>query len=69
MSTEIQSASVNKRDLAGHYGVGVRTIENWVAWQIISGRLISHRMTFDPTDCDHRLFEHTKKGKRKEQNP
>src|ERR1035438_3079877 len=28
----------NKPGIAGHYGVGVRTIENWLAWGIIQGR-------------------------------
>ena len=53
---------MNKAGLARHYGVGVRTIENWLHWRIIAGRMAGGEIVFDVADCDMRLLRHTDSG-------
>jgi hypothetical protein len=48
----------NKVGLARRFGVGVRTIENWLHWSIITGRMAGGEIVFDVADCDMRLLGH-----------
>ncbi len=52
---------LDKRALAARYVVGIRTIENWLAFGIIFGHLDSGRVMFDPVDCDNRIISHSQK--------
>jgi hypothetical protein len=52
---------VNKRGLADHYGVGVRTLENWMSWKIIHGRMVSGELIYETRECDRRLFDFSSK--------
>ena len=45
----------NKAELAAYYSVGLRTIEEWSARGIISGRRTGRKMQFDVADCDRRI--------------
>jgi len=54
---------MNKAGLARHYGVGVRTIENWLHWRIIAGRMAGGEIVFDLADCDTRLLRHRNPGR------
>lgn len=45
----------NKQGLADRYGVGIRTVENWLAWGIIVGRIERGELLMDVEDCDQRL--------------
>ncbi|MCX6929033.1 MAG: hypothetical protein NT154_38340 [Verrucomicrobia bacterium] len=53
----------NKAGLARHYSVGVRTIENWLHWRIIAGRMARGEIVFDVADCDMRLLKHRNQGR------
>ena len=48
----------DKRALAAHYGVGVRTIENWYYARIIVGQINGRKLEFDVADCSRRLLSH-----------
>jgi len=45
----------SKAELAAHYSVGLRTIEEWSARGIISGRRKGRALQFDVADCDRRI--------------
>jgi hypothetical protein len=51
-------SETNKPGLATRYQVGVRTIENWLAWGIILGRMERGEIVADVAECDRRLMEH-----------
>lgn len=46
----------DKFGLAGHYSIGVRTVENWLAAGIIAGRKFGRKLEFDFAECDRRLM-------------
>jgi len=46
----------NKSGLAARYQVGIRTIENWLAWGIIPGRMERGEIVADVAECDRRLM-------------
>jgi hypothetical protein len=48
----------NKSGLAARYQVGIRTIENWLAWEIIPGRMERGEIVADVAECDRRLMEY-----------
>lgn len=50
-----QGSRSDKFGIAAHYGVGVRTIENWLARGIISGQRKGKKLEFDIEECDRRL--------------
>lgn len=50
-----QRSRSNKCEIAAHYDVGVRTIENWLARGIISGQRKGKKLEFDIEECDRRL--------------
>ena len=54
----LNAAEANKQALADYFGVGVRTIENWLAWGIIVGRKDGRQLLMDVVDCDERLMRH-----------
>jgi hypothetical protein len=60
----------NKFGLASHWKVGVRTIENWLSWGIIQGRMERGEILMHIPACDAQLMQYTaaqpqikKKGK------
>ena len=55
----------NKSGIAGHYGVGVRTIENWLAWGIIQGRMERGEILMAIEDCDARLLQYSAQRRKK----
>ena len=57
--------STNKSGIAGHYGVGVRTIENWLAWGIIQGRMERGEILMAIEDCDARLLQYSAQRRKK----
>ncbi|MDE3100590.1 MAG: hypothetical protein KGJ88_14065 [Verrucomicrobiota bacterium] len=48
----------DKLGLAAHYSTGVRTIENWLAAGLITGRKAGRKLEFDFIECDRRLMSH-----------
>ena len=62
---------LDKHGLAARYRVGIRTVENWLAFEIIRGRLECGKVIFDASDCDSRIVcysqntqQQRKEGKR-----
>ena len=55
----------NKSGIADHYGVGVRTIENWLAWGIIQGRMERGEILMAIEDCDARLLQYSAQRRKK----
>ena len=55
----------NKPGIAGHYGVGVRTIENWLVWGIIQGRMERGEILMAIQDCDARLMQYSAQQRKK----
>ena len=56
----------NKPGIAARYGVGVRTIESWLAWGIIQGRMERGEILMAIEDCDARLMQYrAQQGKKK----
>jgi hypothetical protein len=55
----------NKPGIAGHFGVGVRTIENWLALGIIQGRMERGEILMAIEDCDARLMLHSAQRRKK----
>ena len=56
----------NKLGIAARYGVGVRTIENWLARGIIQGRMERGEILMAIEDCDARLMQYSaQQGKKK----
>jgi hypothetical protein len=51
-------SEANKFGLAARYQVGVRTIENWLSWGILPGRMEHHKIVVDVAECDRRLMEY-----------
>ena len=49
-------SETNKSGLAARYQVGIRTIENWLAWEIIPGRMERGEIVADVAECDRRLM-------------
>lgn len=49
--------------MARRFGVGVRTIENWLKWSIITGRMAGGEIVLDVADCDVRLLRHRDSGR------
>ena len=60
---EEQCSETNKRALAAHYRVGLRTVEKWFYRGIINGRMNGNRLEFDLVDCDRRLLAYKPKTK------
>jgi hypothetical protein len=58
-SLETNDGETNKAGLGRRYGVGVRTIENWLYRRIITGRMAGGEIVFDVADCDMRLLRQT----------
>jgi hypothetical protein len=54
--TKLGRPRIEKPSLADRYLVGIRTIENWLAREVICGSLESGKVMFDPEECDRRLF-------------
>lgn len=64
MSTQTpfhQEGKANKVGLAYYYQVSIRTLDYWIAWQIIRGQMVSGEHIFDIRDCDERLADFTRK--------
>ena len=57
-------AETNKAGLARRFGVGVRTIENWLNRHIITGRMAGGEIFFDVADSDARLLMHRDSGRK-----
>lgn len=55
-----QCQRADKLGLAAHYSTGVRTIENWLAAGLITGRKAGRKLEFNLAECDRRLMDHTK---------
>jgi hypothetical protein len=56
----------NKPGIAARYGVGVRTIETWLAWGIIQGRMERGEILMAIEDCDARLMQYSAQQGKKE---
>jgi hypothetical protein len=54
---------VDKPGLAARYVVGIRTVANWQASEIIQGQLEKGKWMFDAEECDKRLFMHSEPHK------
>ena len=50
-----QGEIVTKKDLARHYGVGVRTVEEWDAMKILVGQRMGRRKAYNVAACDERV--------------
>ena len=48
--------TVGKAELADCYSVSLRTVEEWMAWDLIAGTVAGKKIRFDPEDCDRRLM-------------
>ena len=55
----------NKPGIAARYGVGVRTIESWLAWGIIQGRMERGEILMAIEDCDARLLQYSAQRRKK----
>ena len=55
----------NKPGIAARYGVGVRTIESWLAWGIIQGRMERGEILMAIEDCDARLMQYSAQRRKK----
>jgi hypothetical protein len=55
----------NKPGIAARYGVGVRTIESWLAWGIIQGRMERGEILMAIEDCDARLMQYSAEQRKK----
>ena len=60
-----KTIEVDKRSLAEWFGVGIRTIENWLSVGVIEARLRGKRRIFDRDLCEQRLLQHTDLPKRR----
>jgi hypothetical protein len=59
----------NKTGIALRYKVGVRTIENWLRWGILSGRMERGEILMNIPDCDARLMQHKERKPNKDRGP
>ncbi len=50
--------SGDKFDIAAHFDVGVRTIENWLACGVLSAQRKGRKLEFDFDECDRRVSSH-----------
>jgi hypothetical protein len=55
----------NKPGIAARYGVGIRTIESWLAWGIIQGRMKRGEILMAIEDCDARLMQYSAQRRKK----
>ena len=55
----------NKPGIAARYGVGIRTIESWLAWGIIQGRMERGEILMAIEDCDARLMQYSAQRRKK----
>ena len=56
---------INKPGIAARYGVGGRTIESWLTWGIIQGRMERGEILMAIEDCDARLLQYSAQRRKK----
>lgn len=59
----------NKAGIALRYKVGVSTIEHWLRWGILSGRMERGEILMNVPDCDARLMQYREGKPNKGQGP
>jgi hypothetical protein len=52
----VGKTAIGKSELADRHAVSLRTIEEWMAWKLITGTVAGKKIQFDPEDCDRRLM-------------